>query len=298
MRESEEPRVGGKEYHIACAPGDVAPYVLLPGDPDRTARISSTWDEVRFRASHREYVTHTGRYKGVELSCTSTGIGGPSISVALEELFRVGAHTFIRVGTTGAIQPDIEVGDLIISSGAVRLDGASKTYVDESYPAFADLEVTTALIEAAEALGVKYHVGVTASADSFYTGQGRPGYNGYQPSRSAESLVDLKRAGILNFEMEAATLFVVARLYGGRAGAITAVIAQRETGEFKPDAGVDDEIRVADEAIKILHEWDTLKSKRGKTHFFPSLLTSSPPRGNLTPLILFPTDLRVPHGKA
>jgi len=159
----------GLQYHIQCKPGDVAPYVLLPGDPDRVARISKYWDERREVARHREYVTHTGKYKGAPISATSTGIGCPAAAIAVEELLRVGAHTFIRVGTTGAIQPEIKVGDLVISRAAVRLDGTSKQYVRVEYPAVAHHEVVLALIEAAETLGVRYHVGITASTDSFYT---------------------------------------------------------------------------------------------------------------------------------
>ncbi len=272
--DSEEPKVNGREYHIACGPGDVERYVLLPGDPSRTERISSRWDSIRYKASHREYVTHTGTYAGVGISCTSTGIGGPSLSIALEELFRIGADTFIRVGTSGAIQKEIKLGDLIISSASVRLDGASKQYVRIEYPAAADLEVTMALVEASEELGVRYHVGVTASADTFYTGQGRPGYKGYEQSWMRDILPDLRRARVLNMEMETATLFTVARLYGGRAGAVTAIIAQRETGEFDPDAGIEDVVKVANESVRILREWDDKKSAAGKRLFFPSLLKS------------------------
>jgi uridine phosphorylase len=272
--DSEEPKVNGREYHIACGPGDVERYVLLPGDPSRTERISSRWDSIRYKASHREYVTHTGTYAGVGISCTSTGIGGPSLSIALEELFRIGADTFIRVGTSGAIQKEIKLGDLIISSASVRLDGASKQYVRIEYPAAADLEVTMALVEASEELGVRYHVGVTASADTFYTGQGRPGYKGYEQSWMRDILPDLRRARVLNMEMETATLFTVARLYGGRAGAVTAIIAQRETGEFDPDAGIEDAVKVANESVRILKEWDDKKSAAGKRLFFPSLLKS------------------------
>ena len=268
---SEEPKVGGKEYHIACGPGDVSQYVLLPGDPERTSRISSKWDSVRFKASHREYTTHTGTYKGVELTSTSTGIGGPSLGIALEELFRIGANTFIRVGTTGTIQDDVSIGDLIITEAAVRLDGASKQYVMSEYPAAASYEITLALIEAAEELGVPYHVGVTASTDSFYTGQGRPGFGGYAQSWMRNLIPDLRAAGVLNFEMEAATLFTVARLYGGRAGAITAVIAQRESKHFCRDAGIDAAIDVANEAIRKLRAWDDLKKTLGKARFYPSL---------------------------
>ncbi len=262
----------GKQYHIACKPGDVAPYVLLPGDPDRVPKIAKYWDNSRRVASHREYVTYTGTYKGAPISATSTGIGGPAAAIALEELLRVGAHTFIRVGTTGAIREEIEVGDLIISTGAVRFDGVTKQYVFPEYPALASYEVVLALIEAAETLNVKYHVGITASTDSFYTGQGRPGFKGYMLSWMKNIIPDLQKANVLNFEMEASTLFTLANIYGVRAGSVCAAIANRVTDELIPNAGVEDAIRVANEAVKILYEWDSLKKAKGKKLFYPSLL--------------------------
>ncbi len=262
----------GLQYHIWCKPGDVAPYVLLPGDPDRVPRISKYWDEKREVARHREYVTHTGKYKGAPISATSTGIGCPAAAIAIEELLRVGAHTFIRVGTTGAIQPEIKVGDLVISTAAVRLDGASKQYVRPEYPAVAHYEVVMALIEAAETLGVRYHVGITASTDSFYTGQARPGYKGYMQSWMKDLIPDLRAARVLNFEMEASIIFTLSNIYGARAGAVCAVLANRITDEFIMDAGVENAIRVANEAVRILYEWDQVKREKGRAYFYPSLL--------------------------
>jgi len=262
----------GKQYHIACKLGDVAPYVLLPGDPKRVPKIASFWDSFRKVAEHREYVTYTGKYKGVPISATSTGIGGPATAIAIEELLRVGAHTFIRVGTTGAIQKEVNVGDLVISLGAIRFDGVTKQYVFPEYPAIASYEVVLALIEAAENLNVKYHVGITASTDSFYTGQGRPGFKGYVPSWMKNIIPDLQKIGVINFEMEASTIFTLANIYGARAGSVCAAIANRVTDELLPEVGVEDAIRVANEAVKILYEWDEIKLKKGRKHFFPSLL--------------------------
>ena len=182
MSSAERPRLGERVYHLMLKPGDIAPYVLLPGDPERVPKIAEFWDESKEVARHREYVTYTGRYKGTEISATSTGIGGPSAAIAVEELAQVGAKTLIRVGSTGSIQKDITVGDLIIATGAVRLDGTSKQYVRAEYPALANYEVVLALIEAAESLGVKYHLGIIASTDSFYTGQGTPSFSGYWQS--------------------------------------------------------------------------------------------------------------------
>jgi uridine phosphorylase len=268
---SEASTEEGLQYHIRCKPGDVAEFVLLPGDPERVQWISSFWDERWEVARHREYVTHTGRYRGVAISATSTGIGGPATAIAVEELLRVGASTFIRVGTTGAIQPRIEVGDLIIASGAVRLDGTSRQYVRVEYPAFAHFEVVLALIEAAESLGARYHVGVVASTDSFYTGQARPGFRQYEQSWMRDLIPDLQRAGVLSFEMEASTLFTLSNIYGARAGAVLAAVASRVKNELVENAGVEDAIRVANEAVRVLYEWDQAKTLRGRAFITPSL---------------------------
>ncbi len=263
----------GMQYHLMVKPGDVSRYVLLPGDPGRVLRIAKYWDKKWKVAEHREYLTYSGKYKGVFISATSTGIGAPSTAIAIEELARVGSDTFIRVGTTGALRRDIGVGDLIISTGAVRLEGTSKQYVIPEYPAIADLTVTLALVAAAEELGVKYHLGLTASSDSFYVGQERPGYRGYLPPFQKGLVSFLKSVNVLNFEMEAATIFTLANVYGLRAGSVCAAIANRETEEFIVDAGVEDAIRVANEAVKILSEWDELMEKAGKKVVVPGIIT-------------------------
>ncbi len=262
----------GRVYHLEVKPGDVSKYVLLPGDPGRVKRIASFWDEAWQVAWHREFLTYSGRYKGVFISATSTGIGAPSTAIAVEELARVGANTFIRVGTTGALRKDIKVGDLIISTGAVRLEGTSKQYVIPEYPAVADLTVTMALIAAAEELGVNYHLGLTASSDSFYVGQERPGFKGYLPPFQRGLVEFLKNVNVLNFEMEAATIFILSNIYGLRAGSICAAIANRETEEFIVNAGVDDAIRVANEAVKILYEWDEEMKKSNRRNITPRII--------------------------
>ncbi|MET1160818.1 MAG: uridine phosphorylase [Thermoprotei archaeon] len=266
--ESEE----GRQYHIWVKPGEVSRYVLLPGDPKRVERIAKYWDKAWKVAEHREYTTYSGYYKGVFISATSTGIGAPSTAIAIEELARVGSDTFIRVGTTGALRRDIRVGDLVISTGAVRLEGTSKHYVIPEYPAVASIDVVLALIAAAEEFGVNYHVGLTASSDSFYVGQERPGYKGYLPPFQRGLIEFLKSVNVLNFEMEAATIFTLAEIYGLRAGAVCAAIANRETEEFIVDAGVDDAIRVANEAVKILSIWDEKKREENKKVITPSII--------------------------
>jgi len=184
---------------------------------------------------------------------------------------RVGVHTFIRVGSTGAIQKDINCGDLIISTAAVRLDYTSNCYIMPEYPAVASYEVLLALIEAAESLGIgNYHVGITATTADFYAGQNRPATS---ISRMEDLLPTLQKAKVLNFEMETATLFTLASLYGLRAGSVCAVYANRCRNEFKPGAGEENAITVANEATKILYEWDSKKRRKKKHWLFPSLLT-------------------------
>lgn len=230
---AKAPVIGGKQYHIDCGPGDVAKSVLIPGDPARVGKIASLWDSAKEVTYHREYHTMTGKFKGIPISCTSSGIGSPALAIAVEELSRIGVDTFIRVGTCGGIQKGQKLGDLVISTAAVRLDGASKDYVMPEYPAVADYRVVTALIEAAKELGFRYHVGITASTDTFYTGQGRPGYGEYFPSHKEHILRDLQQARVQNFEMEASCLFTLANLFGKKAGAICCIIANRVTNEFE-----------------------------------------------------------------
>ncbi|MFZ8782739.1 MAG: uridine phosphorylase [Desulfurococcaceae archaeon] len=265
----------GLQYHLMIKRGDVSRYVLLPGDPERVPLIAKYWDKAWHVASHREFVTYSGHYKGVFISATSTGIGAPSTAIAVEELARCGADTFIRVGTTGALRRDIRIGDLVISTGTVRLEGTSRHYAVPEYPAVASFEVVLALIEAAETLGVNYHVGLTASSDSFYVGQERPGFRDYLPPFQRGLIEYLRSMNVLNFEMEASVIFVLSNIYGLRAGAVCAAIANRETDEFKPGAGVEDAIRVANEAVKILSEWDSEKERRGKKYITVDILKST-----------------------
>lgn len=264
------PESGGVQYHIRCGPGQVARYVLLPGDPDRVPLIAGTWDEARPVARHREYTTYTGRVGGVAISSTSTGIGGPSTAIAVEELAELGADTFIRVGTCGAIQPDVRCGDLVIVSAAVRHDGASDDYVEKAYPAAAHYQVVAALVEAAERLGFRYHVGVAASTASFHLGQSRPGWRGYSQSWTGLRIEDLRRAGVLIFEMEAATLFTLAGLFGLRAGGVMAVVANRVTDEMAY-SGIEESARVATEAVRILAGWDEAMRRSGRRYWYPSV---------------------------
>lgn len=260
-----------RQYHIACVPGEVARYVLLPGDPERVPKIASLWDKAKKVAYHREYQTYTGKVGGIPITATSTGIGCPSLAIGVEELAAIGADTFIRVGSSGSIQREVKVGDVVISSAAVRLEGTSKEYVRVEYPAAANYEVLLALIEAAEKLDHRYHVGITASTDSFYLGQGRPGLKGYTQSFAKEIMPDLQAARVLNFEMETASLLTIASIYGFRAGSICAVYANRVTGEFGVGKGEMESAEIATEAVKILARMDAAKRKQKKKYWYPGL---------------------------
>ena len=262
---------GGLQYHIQLKPGDIPPYVLLPGDPKRIDIIKSVWDESKELAYYRQYRSVRGKYKGVEIGAVSTGIGCPALEIAVVELANIGVHTFIRVGSTGAIQPGIEPGDLIITTAAVRLDGMSKNYAPIEYPAVASLDVTLALIKAAEDLGYRYHVGITVSADSFYAGQERPSYKDYLPDWNKGLIERLQKLKVLNFEMEASGLLVLASVFGLRAGVINAVFANRVTNVFEKK-GEKEAAKVASEAVKILREWDEERERRGKNEFWIPIL--------------------------
>jgi len=268
---AKEPRACEEFYHVRVRPGEVAKYVLLPGDPERVPKLAKFWEDAYEVSYHREFRLWNGRVSGRPISACSTGIGAPSAAIAVEELARAGANTFIRVGSTGVIQPGVNIGDLVISKAAVRLEGTSLQYTLEGYPAYADYEVTLALIEAAESLSIKYHVGVTASTDSFYSGQSRPGYRNYWWSYSERLIKDLQAMGVLNLEMEASVIFTLASIYGLRAGAVCAVFANRVEDTFGLK-GEEEVSRFAVEAVKILHEWDALKSQHGKRYVHPSLL--------------------------
>lgn len=263
---------GGKQYHIACERGDLAGYLLVPGDPDRVDRIVRFWDSADEVSSRREFRSFRGKYRGVPISVLSSGIGPACMAIAVNEAANVGVHTFIRVGTTAAIQKGIACGAVVISSAAVRLDCTSNCYIMPEYPAAANYEVLLALVQAAEGLNVQdYHVGLTATTADFYAGQSRVTAKGHC-GQNENLLPVLQKAGVLNFEMETATLFTLASLYGLRAASVCAVVSNRCTNEFTAGAGEEAAIRIANEAVRVLYEWDRLKKKAGKSWLFPSLL--------------------------
>lgn len=222
MKYAEE----GLQYHIGLRKGDVGKYVILPGDPKRCEKIARHFDDAKLIADSREYVTYTGYLDGVKVSVTSTGIGGPSASIALEELVRVGADTFLRVGTCGGMQTDIMGGDLVIATGAIRMEGTSKEYAPIEFPAVANLEITNALVQAAKDLNKKYHVGIVQCKDAFY-GQHEPETKpvDYELVNKWNAWV---RLGCKASEMESAALFVVGDYLRVRVGSSFLVVANQE----------------------------------------------------------------------
>jgi len=268
----------GKQYHIGCCPGDLASYLLLPGDPQRVKKIAQVWDRRKKVAENREFFSMRGSFKGVDISCLSTGIGGSSATIAVEEAARLGVDTFIRVGTAGALQPGIQLGDLVISTGAVRLEGASQDYIFLEYPALANYEVVLALIEACENLNIKYHLGLTASQDSFYVGEGRPGFKGYSNLENKNLISKLQMAKVSNIEMEVAPILTLAGLYNLRAGAICLIVDSFLGDKNKFVVQEEDERKlglVASEAVVILSGWDKIKKDKKKKYLYPSLLNNT-----------------------
>jgi uridine phosphorylase len=228
---ADAPRTGNRQYHIALERGELAEYVLLVGDPGRVAKVSARWDGVELQRSNREITTATGTYRGMRISCMSTGMGTDNVEIVLAEAMEItDTATFIRVGSSGALQPEIRIGDLVVSIGAVRLENTTDWYVRPGFPAIAHRDVVWALEAACRDLGVPYHVGLTATASGFYAPQGRAMRT--LPVRYPELAEELRRAGVANLEMESSALFVLAGLAGLRSGTICAAYAQRVDGTF------------------------------------------------------------------
>jgi uridine phosphorylase len=243
------------QYHIAMKKGDVGRYVLMPGDPGRVPKIAAFFDDAKEVAFNREYRTYTGTIDGIKVSCTSTGIGCPSTAIAVEELIKLGADTFIRIGTAGSLQKEVGLGDLCISTAAVREEGTTRQYVPLSYPAVADLDVTLALREGAKKLGLKHHCGISHCKDAFFI-EGDCGLPLEDENNSKWKA--WYRSNVLSTSMESAALFVVSTIKRVRAGEVLAIIGL--TYDDKPimaKVGVDEAIKTAIEAVKILHKQDT-----------------------------------------
>ena len=244
----------GLQYHIGLKEGDVGEYVILPGDPKRCEKIAKYFDDAKLVADRREFTTYTGYLNGVKVSVTSTGIGGPSASIAMEELVKVGAKYFIRVGTCGGMDLDVKSGDLVIATGAIRMEGTSKEYAPIEFPAVANYDIVTALINSAKKLDLPYHVGVVECKDSFY-GQHSPELMpvNYELQNKWNAWLKL---GCKASEMESAALFIVASYLKVKVGSIFLVVAnqEREKRGLENPVAHDTElaIKTAVEAIKNL----------------------------------------------
>lgn len=250
---AEEPKdEEGRPYHLRLTKKDVGRVALLPGDRARVPKIAERFEGARDLGAHREFRAFVGRIGKESVMAVSTGIGGPAMAIAVEELARLGVQVMIRVGTCGAITPRAKLGSVVIADAALRMDGTSNQCAPPGYPAAAAPGVVTALVEGAGALGKKVLVGITATTDSFYAGQGRRSFGGYFPSDKTHLVEDLRSANVLCFDMETATLFTLGRIFRLKTGALFAVVANRSTNSFKPEAGVDDVIDVAVEGVRRL----------------------------------------------
>ncbi len=277
-----DPRValpaGERQYHIGLGPGELAEYILLPGDPDRTARIATRLDTIELERRNREFATVTGTYRGQRVSIVSTGIGTDNVEIVVAEILAITKRpTFIRVGSCGALQPEIGLGDLVITSGAVRLEATTSFFVHDAYPAVAHYEAVVALVEAADRLGHRAHVGVTATAPGFFGAQGRS--IPQLPIRYPDLAKEMARQRVLNFEMEASALLVLAGLAGCRAGVVCAVYAQRVTGDFveggRKEQAEADCVETGLESLLILARMDRQKQRASTDRWRPSLWNGS-----------------------
>lgn len=252
-----------RQYHIHCAEGEVGRYVILPGDPGRCASIAAYFDNAKLVAQNREYTTYTGTLLGVPVSVCSTGIGGPSASIAMEELHKLGADTFIRTGTCGGIDLDVKSGDIVVATGAIRFEHTSMEYAPIEFPAVADFNLTAALVNASRALGYTTHSGVVQCKDSFY-GQHSPEKSPvyYELLQKWESW---KRLGVKASEMESAALFVVAAALHVRCGSCFHVVWNQEREKAGMDQDMSEDtsaaVKVAVEALKLVIADDLAQKK-------------------------------------
>ena len=245
-----------KQFHIACAQGDIGRYCILPGDPGRVPAIAALFDDAKQIAYNREFNVWTGTLLGEKVTACSTGIGGPSASIAMEELHKCGADTFIRTGTCGGIDLNVQSGDVVVATGAIRYEHTSREYAPIEFPAVADFQVTNALVEATKKLGFPLHTGIVQCKDSFY-GQHDPAASPvyYELQQKWESW---KRLGVKASEMESAALFVVAAALGCRCGSCFHVVWNQEREAAGLDQKMSEDtsssVKVSVEALKLLIE--------------------------------------------
>ena len=252
----------GKQYHTNIGPEDIGKYVILPGDPKRCQKIAEHFENAKLVADSREYTTYTGTLDGVKVSVTSTGIGGPSAAIAIEELSKSGADTFIRVGTCGGMQVDVKGGDIVIANGAIRMEGTSKEYAPIEYPAVPDVDVMNALIQSAKNQKINYHIGVVQCKDSFF-GQHEPEVMpvSYELENKWQAWLKM---GALASEMESAALFIAGSFLRVRVGSCFLVVANQERAKMGlENTQVHDTelaIKTAVEALRILIQQDKEKN--------------------------------------
>ena len=252
-------------------------YMLVPGDPGRVPVIGADWDAYTEVSFSREFRLAHGTIDGVAIGACSTGIGAPSVEIALIDLSAAGSETFVRVGTCASLQPSIELGTLVIQEGAVRNVGSIDAYCERAFPAIADRDVTFALIEACEQLGLAYTVGLTCSTDSFFAGQNNALPASLPPLPAGPVAENMRALGVATFEMEAAALFVLGRLLRRRCGSICAVQSNRATGERRIDPeAIRRAARAASRAVSILAGWDARRERLGRPHISPALLAERP----------------------
>ncbi|MCB9749894.1 MAG: nucleoside phosphorylase [Myxococcales bacterium] len=261
----------GRQYHIGLAPGEVAPWILMVGDPKRARRVAELFDAVELERSNREYLTLTGTHRGVRISVMGTGMSAANTEIAVVELLQCMPEgvtpTMIRCGSSGALQPEIALGDLVITQGACRLEMASSAYVTDGFPAVASTDVVLALAQAAEAVTAgdrsAYHVGLTATAAGFYGAQGRR-VPGLPPPRDTGALDRLATERVLNFEMEASCLLTLATLCRFRAGAVCAAYASRPRNTFISSDDKDAaELRCITTGLTAIHNLIAMDQARG-----------------------------------
>lgn len=248
----------GKQYHTGVGPKDIGKYVIMPGDPKRCAKIAEHFDDAKLVADVREYTTYTGFLNGEKVSVTSTGIGGPSASIAIDELAKCGAHTFIRVGTCGGMQEEVQGGDIVIATGAIRMEGTSREFAPIEFPAVPNLDCVNALVSAAKKLNAPFHVGVVQCKDSFF-GQHEPEIMpvNYELQNKWQAWLKM---GCLASEMESAALFIAGQFLRVRVGSCFLVVANQEREKKGlPNKQVHDTdlaISVAVESLRSLIEKD------------------------------------------
>jgi uridine phosphorylase len=281
--------IDGRPALTGIDPSGVGETVLLTvRDPlcayrmDPAEYIASLLDGSELTGKSGMFTTYSGWYRGAHISVVSGGSGSPEMELALYDFMEyTGASTYIRVGGSGGIGEAVRPGDIVISSGVVRDEGMTRAYIDAAYPAVSSYEVVLAMVEAAELLGLPYHVGVTLSVDSDFVGGGRPGIGGYMQPWNIEKAGIYDRAGVLNGDRESAAVVTLSSLFGRRGGSVCSVADNIVTGEtFKAGAGHDETIRLALEGSAILHDMDRQKSVTGKRYWHRSISSSRDSKGS------------------